>query len=89
MHDAKKLKLKEEMARQYDSTEIVSPENGDDISLFLQRKLNYDPYQASDPILNLLGLGYNGEDSDDSFFSSDEEDDVSERTNINTTTDQA
>ena len=90
MRDAKKLKMKEELARQYDSTEIINKDNEDDVANFLQKKLEKDPYQASDPILNLLGLGYNGNDSDDSFFSSDEEDEYSvERKSINATAGKA
>jgi len=82
MKDAKKLKLKEDLARQYDATEVINKDNEDPVANFLQKKLENDPYEASDPILNLLGLGYNGHDSDDSFFSSDEEDESAERKSI-------
>lgn len=72
MQDAKKLKLKEETEKTASMTNF--PEAEDDFTELLHRKLAYDPYQQSDPVLNFFGLGYNTNEynDEDEYFNDDE-----------------
>ena len=79
MEDAKKLKLKEEAATA-SSNLLIYPIEGseetldEDFNQLLSKKLQHDPFQQSDPVLNFFGLGYNMKvDDDDEYFSSDDE----------------
>lgn len=80
MEDAKKLKLKEELESA--SSNLLLYPNGSDINededfqQLLSKKLQYDPYQQSDPVLNFFGLGYNTKPDDDEYFSSDDDEEI-------------